>query len=220
MDFLFCETREPTSGFLTAKATGDDTACHFQSTQLIMWRCNLTLSIFYPSVPSLPLNSARASFFSLIFSSSFFRCRSTITLFRKLIWRGQIRHTSPFVGTDADITYNVLTVLPVPQQTPSPPSAAPELHHLQKPEIQQHLSKHIYCVNHFQNWCEISSTWGCRLLVSPLWGLRSHEPLLQTVNTTLQLSFVSLQRLHSRLQGLGHGVLPSKNLNLHREQNR
>lgn len=40
----------------------------------------------HPSPSSLPLNSARASFFSLIFSSSFFLCRSTMTLFRKLIW--------------------------------------------------------------------------------------------------------------------------------------
>lgn len=42
--------------------------------------------VSHPSVSSLPLNSARASFFSFIFSSSFFRCRSTMTLFRKLIW--------------------------------------------------------------------------------------------------------------------------------------
>lgn len=42
----------------------------------------------HPSVSSLPLNSARASFFSLTFSSSFLRCRSTMTLFRKLIWGG------------------------------------------------------------------------------------------------------------------------------------
>ena len=40
----------------------------------------------HPSGSSLPLNSASAIFFSLTFSSSFFRCRSTITLFRKLIW--------------------------------------------------------------------------------------------------------------------------------------
>lgn len=50
----------------------------------ILWSENAGAAS-HPS--SLPLNSARASFFSLIFSSSFFRCRSTMTLFRKLIWR-------------------------------------------------------------------------------------------------------------------------------------
>ena len=53
----------------------------------------------HPSVSSLPLNSASASFFSLIFSSSFFRCRSTITLFRKLIWWRQSGHRWEVIWT-------------------------------------------------------------------------------------------------------------------------
>lgn len=57
-------------------------------------------------------------------------------------------------------------------------------------------------------------TRGWEFLVSSLRGLCSHKPLLQTVNAALQLSFVSLQRFHGRLQGLGHGVFSSQHRDL------
>lgn len=51
-------------------------------------------------------------------------------------------------------------------------------------------------------------TWG-RGSGVVLRGLRSHQPLLQTVDAALQLSLVSLQGLHRRLQSLGHSVFSS-----------
>lgn len=59
-----------------------------------------------------------------------------------------------------------------------------------------------------------------RLQVVSFWGLPSHEPLLQTVNAALQLSFIPLQRLHGRLQRLGHGVFPSQHRDLQRRDKR
>lgn len=181
---------------------------------------SITFCSSHPSVSSLPLNSASASFFSLIFSSSFFRCRSTITLFRKLIWW---RQSGENWSEHERIWWSVCRQRPDDLTCPSANSfsslscsrAASPAGGNQKACWQNETTP-----EKFERSDHRPLTWGRSFNVFSLWGLRSHEPLLQTVNATLQLSFVSLQRLHGRLQRLGHGVFSSQHGDLQRRRQR